>query len=52
MTRPRNKKAILKVKKFKRKGLSFRSIAKIMGKDVKTIFSWHKMGTPPVDKLA
>ena len=52
MSRTKNLKAMMKVMTLKSKGLSFRSIAKIMGKDVKTVYCWYKWSVQAVDKLA
>lgn len=35
-------KMVDRVQELKKKGLSFREIAKLVGKDVKTVHDWYK----------
>lgn len=37
-----NQEMIKKVKQYRKKGLSFRQIARVLNKDVKNVYIWYK----------
>lgn len=44
MARPRNNKMVKEVTKFRKKGLTFRQIAKVLDSDVKIVHWWYRVG--------